>query len=891
MRCLESQPASWISCLSLNKHPVNTRNFLWATLLALILGLSVQRMSAHAAGTQTSPRQRTLINAFWKYQQGDFAGAQTPSFDDEGWQSVGLPHSFSTPYFLSNDFYSGYSWYRKHLSLDAAAIAGKRVSLEFDGVFQEAEAFVNGTPVGGHKGGYTGFVVDITTAVRAGDNLIAVRVNNLWNARLAPRAGEHVFSGGIYRNVYLLLTDPIHVDWYGTFVTTPEVSADQAVVRVKTDIVNAASKEKDLVVRQQIFDPDDKLAAEFSTNQKVAAGGTATMEMASPEIKAPKLWHPDHPSMYTVKTTVLDGPRVADEFITPFGIRTIAWTADQGFFLNGEHLYIRGANVHQDLAGWADATTTADIERDVKLMKDIGFNFIRGSHYPHAPAFVDACDRMGIMFWSENDFWSTASGRREGYWNASGYPTEADDQSEFEESTKRQLAEMIRIHRNHPSIIVWSMCNEPFFSANSVMPKVRTFLKDLVDASHALDPTRPAALGGVQRPTNQNRLDKIGDIAGYNGDGATIGAFQNPGIPNLVSEYNNPTSERPGNYAAGWGDLARDRGEPVKPWRAGQALWCGFDHGSIMGANLGRMGIVDYFRIPKRSWFWYRNEYVHVPHPEWPQSGTPAALKLEADKTDQIRTDGTDSAWLLISVLDAEGKPISNSPKAELTIEKGPGEFPTGRSITFENRTDIPIQDGLAAITIRSYYAGETVIRASSPELTPGEITLRFAGSTPFVEGKTPLVAARPYVRFDRRVQPEQPQIFGRNSPTYPTSALLDHPGAAADDGDANTFWQPAANDENPMWTVDMERVVEVSGVYLTFAKPTVARLSIDVSDDQKEWRPLADVTASDKPSAKFQAPAPANTSGRFVRVRFTSTGGGAIQLAEIEIAGVLKAR
>jgi hypothetical protein len=850
--------------------------------------------SAHSDG---QARQRLNINAFWKYQQGDLSGAQAAAFDDASWQAIGLPHSFSTPYFLSNDFYTGYGWYRKHLQLPDS-IAGKRVSLEFEGVFQEAEVFVNGKSVGSHKGGYTGFTLDITSAAQAGDNVVAVRVNNLWNARLAPRAGEHVFSGGIYRNVYVTITDPLHVDWYGTFITTPDPTAASAVVKVKTDVVNNSGDAKSTTVRQQVIDPDGNVVADFSTAQPIAAGATVTFDMASPELKQPKLWHPEHPFMYSLKTTVLDGTRVADEYTTPFGIRSIKWTADQGFFLNGEHLYIRGANVHQDQAGWADAVTNADIERDVKLVKDAGFNFIRGSHYPHSPTFVDACDRLGIMFWCENDFWSTASGRPEGYWNGSGYPTQAQDQAEFEASSKQQLTEMIRIHRNHPAIVVWSMCNEPFFSANSVMPKVRTFLKDLVDLTHTLDSTRPAALGGVQRPTDANgRIDKIGDVAGYNGDGATIPAFQNPGVPNIVSEYNNPSSDRPGRYDAGWADLARtpgiDRSQPYAwrlPWRSGEVIWCAFDHGSIMGTNMGKMGVVDYFRIPKRGWYWYRNEYTHVSPPEWPQNGTPAGLKLEADKKDAIRTDGTDSAWLLVTVLDAQGKPLSNSPKVELTIVKGPGEFPTGPSITFENRTDINIVDGQAAITIRSYYAGDAIIRATSAGLTPAEITLHFTGPVAFEAGKTAPVPARPYVRFDRRNAPAQPQIFGHNSPTFPSSALADHPGAAADDGDAKTYWQPAANDANPAWVVDMERSVNVSRLRVTFANASLYRFKIDVSDDQRTWRPLADLSANDKSSPTLEATAPANTTGRFVRLQFQTTAPDSpIQLSEVEITGTMR--
>ncbi len=845
---------------------------------------------APVAGAAEPPRRKIVINAFWRYRQGDIPGAQAPAFDEAAWQSVGLPHSFSIPYFMSPDFYTGYGWYRKHLTLPRS-VAGKRISLEFDGVFQEAEVFVNGRNVGSHKGGYTGFWLDITDAARPGANLIAVRVNNLWNPRLAPRAGEHVFSGGIYRNVYLVITDPLHVAWYGTSVTTPRVAAASATVNVKTDVTNDSGALKSVTVRHQILDPDGKQVAEFVDTRSVAARSSSTFDASSPEVGNPRLWHPDHPFLYTLKTTVLDGRRVADQYATAFGIRTIRWTADKGFFLNGERLYVRGANVHQDQAGWGDAVTEADMVRDLRLMKQAGFNFIRGSHYPHAPAFSEACDRLGLMFWSENDFWSTAGRAPEGYWNGSGYPTRPEDQPEFETNNKQQLAEMIRIHRDHPSIIVWSMCNEPFFSAGSVMDKVRAFLKTLVDVTHSLDPTRPAAIGGVQRPTGAGRIDKIGDIAGYNGDGARMQEFQNPGIPNLVSEYGSANTDRPGQYDAGWGDLARDKGQPVHDWRAGQALWAGFDHGSIM-ANFGKMGIVDYFRIPKRSWYWYRNEYSKVPPPEWPQAGTPARLRLEADKTQSIRADGTDDAWLLVTVLNSDGKPISNSPPVELTIVKGPGEFPTGPSISFDPRSDIRIQDGQAAITFRSYDSGETVIRASSPGLAPAEVTLHFTGSEPYREGKTPPVQPRPYVKYVRPAQQPETQTFGRNNPTFPSSSAEGHPGAAAADGDPKTYWQPAAKDPAPSWTVDTERFITLSRVRMTFANPAAYKLKIEVSDDQRTWRPVADLSSNGKVSATLEASAPPNTGGRFVRLAFsTGPAAASVQICEVELVGALRNR
>ena len=438
------------------------------------------------------------------------------------WENVGLPHSFSMPYFAANDkFYVGYGWYRKHFDVPAAW-TGQRVSLEFDGVFQVAEVFVNGQRIGEHKGGYTGFTFDITDAVKTGDNVVAVRVNNLWNARLAPRAGEHAFSGGIYRDVRLVVTAPLHVAWYGTFVTTPQVSKESGTVNVKTEVVNDSGAAKSATVKTSILDAKGKTVAQMESTQTIAAGATNVFDQTSAPIANPKLWSPEHPNLYSVKTIVLDGGKPVDDYTSPLGFRWFKFTADQGFFLNGEHYYFKGANVHQDHAGWGDAVADSGFFRDVKLVKDAGFDFIRGSHYPHAPAFAAACDELGILFWSENCFWGTG-GFKNGYWSASAYPTDAADDADFEASVKASLRDMIRIHRNHPSIIVWSMSNEPFFSDNSVMPKVRSFLTELVAYSHELDPTRPAAIGGCQR----GDIDKLGDVAGYNGDGARL--FVNPG--------------------------------------------------------------------------------------------------------------------------------------------------------------------------------------------------------------------------------------------------------------------------------------------------------------------------------------------------------------------------
>jgi hypothetical protein len=225
-----------------------------------------------------------------------------------------------------------------------------------------------------------------------------------------------------------------------------------------------------------------------------------------------------------------------------------------------------------------------------------------------------------------------------------------------------------------------------------------------------------------------------------------------------------------------------------------------------------------------------------------------------------------------------------------LEIVKGPGEFPTGPSIAFASDSDIRILDGQAAITVRSYYAGETLIRASSPNLRPAEVALRFVGETPYKEGVTPAVQARPYVRFVREGQTSVFQAFGRNSPAFTTSARDGHAGASADDGDPITYWQPAENDANPTWTLDVERFITVSRLRLTFPQPAAHRFLVEVSDDRTEWRPLADYSGNDKATMTMDVAAPSGAGGRFVRLRFLrQSPSHAIQVSEVECFGMLR--
>ena len=862
----------------------NTISFMKQRFLFLLLGLLPYIL---LSGKTVSPREVTLINSEWKYFQGDCSGAERPLFNDCSWENVGIPHSFSIPYFMSQDFYIGYGWYRKHLALKPDDLKGK-LFLEFEGVFQEVEVFVNGKMVGKHIGGYTGFSIDITSVAQSGDNLIAVRVNNLWHADVAPRAGEHTFSGGIYRNVRLVKKNSTYIAWYGTFVTTPGIEQENGKcsnVEIETEICNDDNANAEYRLQTLIVDAQGKEVAKTEYNDILPAHGKKMVKQLLTSIKNPILWSPANPYLYKVVSSLYKNGKLVDGTETSFGFRWFKWTADKGFFLNGKHFTIRGANVHQDQAGWGDAVTESAMHRDVAMMKEAGFNFIRGSHYPHAPAFSQACDEKGMLFWSEAPFWGIGGFKADGYWDSSAYPVDKDDEAGFDASALQQLEEMIRIHRNHPSIVAWSMCNEAFFSADEAMPGVRRLLERMVFLSHQLDSTRPAAIGGAQRPLGDERIDKIGDLAGYNGDGATQPDFQNPGIPNLVSEYGSVTSERPGEYAPGWGDLKRDDGWKGYAWRSGQAIWCGFDHGSIAGSALGKMGIVDYFRIPKRSWYWYRNEFAGIAPPEWPVKGTGETLKLEASAVGGVKTDGTDDVELLVSVRDNGGRIVDHSPVVTLRVVSGPGEFPTGRSISFAPDSDIRIMEGQAAIAFRSYYAGKAVIEATSPGLKSAFIEIEFEGKNKYRQGRTQVVEQRPYVRFVREKKEHALQTFGRNNPTFASSNADRYAPGMAADGNLQTYWKAANTDAAPYWILDTEKRLSLHEVQLCFPEGELPVCVVELSDDKVTWKNVSENAQLKVDGQKIVLNvADKGLKGRFVCLRFKDSQKAV--LSEIRVTG-----
>lgn len=782
-----------------------------------------------------------IINNNWTFALGDFQDAQNPDFNDSEWQIIGLPHSFGIPYFMSRDFYTGYGWYRKKINLNSDDLE-KRILLQFDGVFQEAEVFVNGKLTGSHIGGYTGFVIDITDNAHQGENLVAVRVNNVWKPDVAPRAGEHQFNGGIYRTVKLLKKNPSHFAWCGVQIITQglkDSNFKSARIFANLKIENQSKESINFGVELKVLDTANNVIAIASTNKGISPNAFDFAQIESADIENITLWSPDNPYLYTVECTLSNGGEVLDKYTTPLGFRHIEWTADKGLFLNGEHLYLQGANVHQDHAGWCDAVTEEGIRRDVRLIKEAGFNMIRGSHYPHSPVFADECSRQGILFWSEAPFWGTGGNQQDGYWYASAYPVRDCDTAKFEQSVLQQLSEMILINRNQPSIFAWSMCNEVFFTQRQTLESTKKLLAKMVARTHELDPTRYAAIGGAQRPTGEDRIDLIGDAVGYNGDGATIPDFQRPGIPSLVSEYSTTTSVRPGVYDAGWADLLKDDAYKGVEWRGGHSIWCGFDHGSIFGSQLGKTGVIDYFRIPKRSWYWYKNYFRGVEPPQWPAEGVADALKIESSKTSGIKTDGTDDVQIFVKVVDAAGNQISNSPDVELRIVDGPGEFPTGKSIKFSQNSDITILDGICAIEMRSYYAGKTVVEAVSEGLKSDTAVFEFVGGIQYIKGVTPETPDRPYVSTRKPKSDKDLQILGTNNPTFASSNDKKHASALAADGDENTYWQPSETDSAPHLVLDTERGISFKKLDAILGAD-IKDVTILMSNDGGYYVPLA---------------------------------------------------
>lgn len=395
-------------------------------------------------------RQSYTINGNWAFYKG--ALEMPVQASAVAWDTVSIPHSWNT-HDVADDtkgYYRGEAWYLKRFMVGEHT-KGKNAYLEFKAVNQEAEVYVNGTLAGSHVGGYTAFIIDITPYIRYGqENEVWVKANNRFHEDIPTLTADFTFFGGIYRDVILTFTDKVHFSMNshgssGVLVSTPKVSAEQADVEVKGQLMNETNSSRRVKVVSYIKDAQSQTVATASSSYNVRPGASVSFTNAVKNFKSPKLWSPDSPYLYRVVTQIVDrsNNEVLDETSASLGFRWFRFDAEKGFFLNGEHLKLIGTNRHQDYPGLANALPKGLHERDVELVKAMGSNFLRVSHYPQDPAILEACDRLGLITAVEIPIVNTIT-----------------ESEAFADNSEEMLREMIMQNYNHPSVVIWAYMNE-----------------------------------------------------------------------------------------------------------------------------------------------------------------------------------------------------------------------------------------------------------------------------------------------------------------------------------------------------------------------------------------------------------------------------------------------
>jgi beta-galactosidase len=432
--------------------------------------------------------QKVSFNADWCFFLGDPAFEILFDAENAAWRHLELPHDWSieldrdpaAPSTVSGGFFPmGRAWYAKTIEAPEAW-RGKKVLVEFEGVYMNAEVWLNENLLGRHPYGYTSFCYDLAPYLKIGQkNLLRVMVDN------AAQMNSRWYSGsGIYRPTWLWLADQLHIAHWGVWAATPRVSADTALVEAHTKIENESSAAQEITLRSAIFTAQGTKVADAVSMQKIAAGATLTLTQEM-NVAKPALWSPDSPSMYTLKTEVSAGGEIVDTLETPIGMRSIAVNAQHGFLLNGQPLKLKGGCVHHDNGVMGAASYPDSEERKVALHKASGFNAIRTAHNPPAPAFLDACDRLGILVMDEAfDCWRTGK-------------NPYDYHVVFEDWWARDIASMVERDRNHPSVVLWSIGNEVY--ERDGRSNGEQIARMLAEGIRASDTTRPisSAICGI----------------------------------------------------------------------------------------------------------------------------------------------------------------------------------------------------------------------------------------------------------------------------------------------------------------------------------------------------------------------------------------------------------
>jgi beta-galactosidase len=581
------------------------------------------------------------------------------TFDDSQWRSLNLPHDWGVEGPFRQEYpgetgklpWWGIGWYRKHLSVPTAD-AGKKIYLDVDGAMSHATVWLNGQFVGGWPYGYASWRVDLTPFLKFGaDNVIAIRLDNPANAsRWYP-------GGGIYRNVWLVKTETVHVGHWGTYVTKDNapMKTDAARMNLQVSVDNDTANDVVVSLRNEIFKlgTDNKagkaVSRQVTPDVKVAAHSTQTNKTWA-VINKPELWSLEKPQRYLLVTTVERDGKALDRYETPFGVRTIEFTATNGFLLNGKRVPLNGVCDHADLGALGTVVNTRGLERQIEILKEMGCNAIRTSHNPPAPELLDLCDRMGMLVMDESfDCWKRAK-------KPNDYHLLYDAWHE-----KDWRAELRR-DRNHPSIILWSIGNE---IPEQGRPEGPAMAAELSRIAHEEDPTRPTTAACNDTRSAYNGYGTNLDVFGYNYKPGEFGKFRkaNPNQPVYGSETSSCISSRgeyffpftPNKnggqadfqmssydiYSPGWATLPdwEFKGQDQFPFSAGEFVWTGFDYlgeptpykeledrgNKGVPSRSSYFGIIDLAGFKKDRFYLYQARWrpelpmAHIlPHWNWP---------------------------------------------------------------------------------------------------------------------------------------------------------------------------------------------------------------------------------------------------------------------------------
>ncbi|HTM99525.1 MAG TPA: glycoside hydrolase family 2 TIM barrel-domain containing protein [Pedobacter sp.] len=585
-------------------------------------------------------RKSINLNQNWSFaKDADQRGVKSLS----NWQQVNLPHTWNAFDTMDDEpgYYRGIGWYKKKLSLNPAWKT-KKVYLHFEGANQETAVYLNGVKVGEHIGGYTAFTILLKNAKFNGTDQIDVKVDNRYNENIAPLTGDFTFFGGIYRNVSLIVVEPIHFvdEQYasnGVFVRAEKVSKQNATVRVNGNFINHANSPKQLTIATLLSDRAGQKIGAVSV--QVLADLSKAIAFTLPDIiiSSPKLWSPEHPYQYQTITRIIDTKtgKILDEVKTSLGCRFFSFDAEKGFFLNGESYKLIGASRHQDFAGMGNAVPTNLQVNDVKLLKEMGSNFLRVAHYPQAQAVLDACDRLGILTSVEIPI-----------------VNEITESQAFTNNCKQMQLEMIKQNYNHPSVIIWAYMNEVLLKMRHqndaarkqvYLNNIAALAQELEDLTRATDPTRYTMMSnhGDVNGYMKAGLVKIPQLVGWNlyqgwygGKSEDFGPnldkihAQVPDKPLLVTEYGADVDPRIHSFSPIRFDKSLEYGMLYhqiyindilkRPFVAGAFAWNLSDFSSETRdetmPHINNKGLLTLDRKPKNTFYLYKAYFNAKPY-------------------------------------------------------------------------------------------------------------------------------------------------------------------------------------------------------------------------------------------------------------------------------------